>query len=278
MKPHMGLVFLRKLALLLLAATYLLRLFRSPGRVVKGKFKFSPEDRWKHISPEAKDLISGLLNKDPAARLTIRGVKDHPWAADAIRRTQETMPKFEEEKRESSSDRGSTKGALFKPMLARMASGANRAVGNQKKARKPFHRCQPLLLRGQLVSMPLKQPLLPSFAATLLSSFPPHTETCTASAPAPLPWLQIQGKPKNKGISREQQYWYAMEISPPTDMKKGGGVKLGADVRSAEHRMLGPDRHCTSTKPALPSFSPTVGGDTIRFACAGQAGDGRRRP
>ena len=96
---------------------------------------------------------------------------EHPWAADAIKRTLETMPKMEDMKQASSAGgRGSTKGgALFGPgLLQRMKSAAGKKV-------------------------------------------------------------KIEGRPKNKGVSREQQYWYAMEISPPTDMKKGAGVKLGAD-------------------------------------------------
>merc|ERR1712185_619390 len=44
-------------------------------QVVKGKFAYKPEDRWKHVSESAKDLITKLLTKDPAKRLTIAGVK-----------------------------------------------------------------------------------------------------------------------------------------------------------------------------------------------------------
>jgi serine/threonine protein kinase len=141
-------------------------------QVVKGKFKFTPEDRWRHISPEAKDLITGLLTRDPKQRLTIQQVKEHPWAADAIRRTLETMPKMVEEVKKEAESRGSssTKSA-FTPLLSRMKSAASKG----KKG------------------------------------------------------ANLIGRPKNKGVSREQEYWYAMEISPPTDMKKGAGVKLGAD-------------------------------------------------
>ena len=41
-------------------------------QVVKGKFAFKPEDRWRNVSPSAKDLISKLLVVDPQKRLTIQ--------------------------------------------------------------------------------------------------------------------------------------------------------------------------------------------------------------
>jgi len=144
-------------------------------QVVKGKFAYKPEDRWKGVSDTAKDLITKLLCKDPTKRLTISQVKEHEWCRDAIKRCAENMPKLEAEKRVK--DTKSLQGNIFKPMLSRIASGANRAVGG-----------------GQGI-----------------------------------PSSKIEGKPKNKGVSREQQYWYAMEISPPSDMKKDAGVKVDAN-------------------------------------------------
>ena len=38
-------------------------------QVVKGKFAFRPEDRWKNVSEQAKDLISKLLVTNPMQRL-----------------------------------------------------------------------------------------------------------------------------------------------------------------------------------------------------------------
>jgi len=32
-----------------------------------------------HITPEARDLISRLLVKDPSARLALSDVENHPW-------------------------------------------------------------------------------------------------------------------------------------------------------------------------------------------------------
>jgi len=41
--------------------------------------------------------------------------------------------------------------------------------------------------------------------------------------------LKRQPTAKLNAVSREQQYWYAMEISPPTEAKKGGGVTVDAE-------------------------------------------------
>ena len=138
-------------------------------QVVRAKFNFRPEEKWKPISGEAKDLISKMLVKDPTKRLNIQQVKAHPWCAEAISRTIETMPKMELEKEKSVKEF-----SLFKPML-RVASGVGKVAFGQE------------------------------------------------------PKVEIVGKPKNKGVSREQQYWYAMEISPPSNMKQEGGVRVGAD-------------------------------------------------
>lgn len=35
------------------------------------------------ISEEARDLLRGLLEKEPAKRLTVRQILEHPWLADA---------------------------------------------------------------------------------------------------------------------------------------------------------------------------------------------------
>lgn len=41
--------------------------------------KFSFNENWDSISDEAKDLVKGLLEKDPSKRLSIPDVEDHPW-------------------------------------------------------------------------------------------------------------------------------------------------------------------------------------------------------
>eukprot|EP00727_Mastigamoeba_balamuthi_P002114 m51a1_g1190 putative protein serine threonine kinase (440) ;mRNA; f:420644-422711 len=38
-----------------------------------------PQEQEENVSPEAKDLIKGLLNTDPAARLTAEEALKHPW-------------------------------------------------------------------------------------------------------------------------------------------------------------------------------------------------------
>ena len=35
------------------------------------------------ISKEARDMLTGLLEKDPVKRLTTRAILAHPWMADA---------------------------------------------------------------------------------------------------------------------------------------------------------------------------------------------------
>ena len=40
-------------------------------QVVRGRFHFRPEERWRHVSAEAKDLITKLLKTSPNERLTI---------------------------------------------------------------------------------------------------------------------------------------------------------------------------------------------------------------
>ena len=64
-------------------------------QVVKGRFSFKPEERWRHISVDARDLISKLIVLDPHKRLNISHVKEHPWCAEAITKCQASMPKLE---------------------------------------------------------------------------------------------------------------------------------------------------------------------------------------
>jgi serine/threonine protein kinase len=47
-------------------------------RILTGNYQFHPE-YWSAVSPEAKDLITGLLTVDPTARLTVDQVLAHPW-------------------------------------------------------------------------------------------------------------------------------------------------------------------------------------------------------
>ena len=50
-------------------------------RICAGRFDFKPEEDWKHISPEAKDLIKKLLVVDPSARFNAQKIRSHPWLA-----------------------------------------------------------------------------------------------------------------------------------------------------------------------------------------------------
>jgi calcium/calmodulin-dependent protein kinase I len=49
-------------------------------KIKKGDFEFH-EEYWGAVSQEAKDLISGLLNIDPAHRLTCDDVLHHAWVS-----------------------------------------------------------------------------------------------------------------------------------------------------------------------------------------------------
>ncbi|KAF5283048.1 hypothetical protein FQR65_LT14109 [Abscondita terminalis] len=55
----------------------------SPGmkkRIRMGQFNF-PNPEWQNVSKDAKELISGMLNIDPAQRLTIEQVMRNKWIA-----------------------------------------------------------------------------------------------------------------------------------------------------------------------------------------------------
>ena len=145
-------------------------------QVVKGKFAFKPEDRWRNVSPVAKDLIQKLLVVDPTKRLTIAQVREHAWCAEAIKKCAASLPKIQPK---------------AKPGEKEKSGGGG--VG--------------------------------SLAASLRRI---GSMTGAGSGQGPKPGEKLV-KPKPKGQSREQQYWYAMEISPPTNMQQQGGVKLGAD-------------------------------------------------
>lgn len=49
--------------------------------IIKGEFGYPPEVS-KRLSKEVKDLIKRILNTNPAARLTLNEVYDHPWMQD----------------------------------------------------------------------------------------------------------------------------------------------------------------------------------------------------
>jgi calcium/calmodulin-dependent protein kinase I len=49
-------------------------------KIKHGKYQFHPK-YWDNVSSEAKDLISGMLQLDPAERLTADQALDHPWVS-----------------------------------------------------------------------------------------------------------------------------------------------------------------------------------------------------
>jgi calcium-dependent protein kinase len=46
--------------------------------ILKGEVPF-PEERWKKISPAAKDLVERMLTYDPLKRITAKEALGHPW-------------------------------------------------------------------------------------------------------------------------------------------------------------------------------------------------------
>jgi serine/threonine protein kinase len=49
-------------------------------KIKHGKYQFHPK-YWDNVSAAAKDLISNLLQLDPAERLTADDALDHPWVS-----------------------------------------------------------------------------------------------------------------------------------------------------------------------------------------------------
>jgi calcium/calmodulin-dependent protein kinase I len=48
------------------------------ANIKSGKYQFDKE-YWAHISPEAQDLITGLLTVNPSKRITVDQALSHPW-------------------------------------------------------------------------------------------------------------------------------------------------------------------------------------------------------
>jgi len=53
------------------------------SRIREGKLSFT-EPIWARVSPEAKNLIQGLLQPDPAARLSLDQAMAHPWLVGSV--------------------------------------------------------------------------------------------------------------------------------------------------------------------------------------------------
>jgi serine/threonine protein kinase len=50
-------------------------------QIIKGLYTF-PDEFWSEVSEPVKDLIRKMMCTDPAKRLTMTGVLEHPWLAD----------------------------------------------------------------------------------------------------------------------------------------------------------------------------------------------------
>ena len=92
----------------------------NPHQVVKGKFAFKPEDRWRNVSPVAKDLISKLLVVEPGKRLTVRQVREHPWCAEAVKKCAANLPQIKPKSK--AADQGKSSGSSGFNIPASLAS------------------------------------------------------------------------------------------------------------------------------------------------------------
>ncbi|XP_039134986.1 calcium-dependent protein kinase 26 [Dioscorea cayenensis subsp. rotundata] len=55
-----------------------------------------PSDPWDHVSESAKDLIAGMLCRDPSRRLSAKEVLDHPWVKGIAQQAQSPNSKSNE--------------------------------------------------------------------------------------------------------------------------------------------------------------------------------------
>jgi len=60
-------------------------------QILKGRYDF-PSPWWDEISPEAKQMVRGLLNVDPKTRLTATQVQKHPWITAKSDKIIDTSP------------------------------------------------------------------------------------------------------------------------------------------------------------------------------------------
>lgn len=57
------------------------------GRIIAGQYSFNTS-AWKHISEQAKDLVSNLLTVDPKKRLSATEALQHPWITGSCHSSQ----------------------------------------------------------------------------------------------------------------------------------------------------------------------------------------------
>jgi len=50
--------------------------------IIKGDYKFKPEEYWENVSETAKDFVRTCLTLDPTKRPTAKQALQHPWLAD----------------------------------------------------------------------------------------------------------------------------------------------------------------------------------------------------
>jgi serine/threonine protein kinase len=102
-------------------------------KIRKGKFDFN-DDVWSVVSADAKDVIRRLLVVDPAKRMTLQEVFEHPWcksAADDKRELLKTMTRMKTSVRMMMAPPADAAG---EPAMETMKSGAVLDLEEQKLA------------------------------------------------------------------------------------------------------------------------------------------------
>mmetsp|Transcript_10367 Transcript_10367/g.28601 ORF Transcript_10367/g.28601 Transcript_10367/m.28601 type:complete len:710 (+) Transcript_10367:118-2247(+) len=167
-------------------------------QVLKGRFAFAPDDRWRHVSAEAKDLITRLLCVDVSKRLTISDVRSHAWCSEAVKRYEQSLPKT----------------AIAEPTAP--SSAELKTPRSSAKTTAAYLFPKGGLRKKQSYTSPAMMSVVSATGRTTSGSAARASGGC-------------QDRRKGTYVSKEQQYWYAMEISPPTQMQQVGGVKVSAD-------------------------------------------------
>jgi len=209
--------------------------------VVRGKFTFTPEDRWDHVSADAKQLITDLIKKDPTKRLTASQVKNHRWLTASIARltadmssAAATASSAAADAKDKANEVAPPKGQANVPEVMPLDTKAAEAkVEASPKSSLFSPRSPPIFNR-----MFRKGSAASSSGDTIkeASSKPAGGSSTEEDTVAPLnqdfgTYVSVGGtrRPKLNAMSRETQYWYALEISPPTATQKHGGISVGDD-------------------------------------------------
>lgn len=114
-------------------------------QIIEGLYTF-PDEFWSDVSDPAKDLIRKMMCTDPAKRLTMDGVLQHPWLADDLDNTKrvdsimhpsqvaKTPPTVQLPKRSACDDAEEETAPATKEVMT-TASESTYASGRRKRAK-----------------------------------------------------------------------------------------------------------------------------------------------